>query len=55
MKEAGNMLDLPVLDHPILSSKSYFRFANEESFRDSIKKIIFRKNLSRLSLLFDEG
>ncbi|MCX6270492.1 MAG: JAB domain-containing protein [Bacteroidetes bacterium] len=29
MKEAGNMLDLPVLDHLILSSESYFSFADE--------------------------
>ena len=29
MKEAGNMLDLPVLDHVILSSETYFSFADE--------------------------
>jgi DNA repair protein RadC len=29
MIEAGLMLDLPVLDHVILSSKSYFSFVEE--------------------------
>jgi DNA repair protein RadC len=27
--EAGKMLDLPVMDHVIISSESYFSFANE--------------------------
>jgi DNA repair protein RadC len=29
LKEAGRMLDLPILDHLIFTDKSYFSFADE--------------------------
>jgi DNA repair protein RadC len=32
LKDWGNFLHIPLLDHIILTSESYFSFANESSF-----------------------